>query len=492
MRHRFDREIHAASTLNHPNIVRILAIDEVDSQQLLAMEWVDGVPITEWATASSSGRRSLNDLLNVFLEVCGAVHHAHQRGVIHRDLKPPNILVDSHDRPHVVDFGLAKIRDAEALSDQTLTETGQFVGTPAYAAPEQLEGGSAFDVRTDVYSLGVVLFHILTGQLPYSVEGSLFEIARTIRETEPVRPSTLSKRGDRMLDAIVLKALAKEKTSRFQSVEALADDLQRYLRGDVIRAPPISRRERLSRAFRRNPIAASFMIAVSLGMTVGLVHLSRLSGNLLEQTALDSAAMQADMLDRMNALYSSTVAAPMRRIGVDVTHDFCEKEGAIPLPATFTIVLGEEMRDSEYGMKLRLYSDYPFRTRTDGGPRDAFEREALDLLRQNPDRAVHRFEDYDGQYSLRYATARRMRESCVQCHNHHPDSTKTDWKVGDVRGVQEIIHPLERDVVRTRDALRGTFLLVGVISGAFFLLSIAAVVVGNRRRVQRFSGAGKK
>ncbi|MCH9003049.1 MAG: protein kinase, partial [Planctomycetes bacterium] len=159
-----------------------------------------------------------------------------------------------------------------------MTETGQFVGTPAYAAPEQLEGGSPFDVRTDVYSLGVVLFHLLTGQLPYNVEGTLFEIARTIRETEPVRPSTLSKRGDRMLDAIVLKALAKEKTSRFQSVEALADDVQRYLRGDVIRARPISRRERLSRAFRRNPIAASFMIAVFLGMTVGLVHLSRLSG----------------------------------------------------------------------------------------------------------------------------------------------------------------------------------------------------------------------
>ncbi len=104
---------------------------------------------------------------------------------------------------------------------------------------------------------------------------------------------------------------------------------------------------------------------------------------------------------------------------------------------------------------------------------------------------VDRFEEYEGQYSLRYATARRMEESCVQCHNHHPDSTKTDWKVGDVRGVQEIIHPLERDVVRTRDALRNTFLLVGIISGAFFLLSIAAVVAGNRRRVQRFSGEGK-
>ena len=160
--------------------------------------------------------------------------------------------------------------------------------------------------------------------------------------------------------------------------------------------------------------------------------------------------------------------------------------------ARLQAIVGEQMRDSEYGMKLRLYSDYPFRTRTDGGPKDAFEFEALNLLRKNPEQAVHRFEEYEGQYSLRYATARRMRESCVQCHNNHPDSPKTDWKVGDIRGGQEIIHPLERDVVRTRDALRGTFLLVGDTSSALFLLSIAAVVVGNRRRVQRFSGARKK
>ncbi len=285
--------------------------------------------------------------------------------------------------------------------------------------------------------------------------------------------------------------MAKAPGRRYETIRHLADDLLRYLDGESIHARRIGPVERLWRWCRRNPVAASLLIAVFLGLTVGLVHLSRLSGALLEKTALQSAAMHADVLDRMNALYSSAVAGPMRGLGVDVTHNFNEIEGAIPLPATFTIALGEDMHDSEYGMQLRLYSDHPFRTRRDGGPRDSFERRALAELRKNPAQPVHQFEASEGRYSLRYATARRMGESCVRCHNSHPDSTKTDWKVGDVRGVLEIIHPLERDVVRTRRALRGTFLLVGLISGAFFFLAVAAVVAGNLRRGQRFSGANR-
>ena len=116
---------------------------------------------------------------------------------------------------------------------------------------------------------------------------------------------------------------------------------------------------------------------------------------------------------------------------------------------------------------------------------DLFEQEALDLLRRRPDEPVTRFETYGGHYSLRYATARRMQESCVQCHNAHPDSTKRDWRVCDVRGVLEIIHPLDRDVERTHDALRSTFVLVGIIFSVFFCFSVGTIVVGNRHRAQR-------
>jgi len=137
---------------------------------------------------------------------------------------------------------------------------------------------------------------------------------------------------------------------------------------------------------------------------------------------------------------------------------------------------------SESGVQVRLYSDHPFRFRTDGGPKDNFERDALARLRENPDTPVHIFEDYQGRPTLRYAIARKMRDTCVACHNTHPDSTKTDWKVGDVRGVVEIIRPLDRDAARTRAGLRDTFVLVFVVAGSMLGLTIAFVLRGYRQR----------
>jgi hypothetical protein len=141
-----------------------------------------------------------------------------------------------------------------------------------------------------------------------------------------------------------------------------------------------------------------------------------------------------------------------------------------------TIDLGKHISDkSERGMHVRLYSDYPFKSRGDGGPRDAFEWEAIGRLRMNPADPVYRFEDYQGRPTLRYAVARVMKQSCVKCHNEHPDSPKRDWKVNDVRGVVEIIRPLDRDVARTQQGLHGTFLLIAVISGSL-LLGLSAMV----------------
>ena len=128
-------------------------------------------------------------------------------------------------------------------------------------------------------------------------------------------------------------------------------------------------------------------------------------------------------------------------------------------------------------MRVRLYSEFPFRSRKDGGPKDKFESAALAALKNNPAEPFYRFEDVQGKPALRYATARLMQESCVKCHNTHPDSMKTDWKVGDVRGVVEIIRPLDRDVAKTREGLRGTFTLIGTISGAL-LVGLSALVLG--------------
>src|SRR5262249_39395079 len=141
-------------------------------------------------------------------------------------------------------------------------------------------------------------------------------------------------------------------------------------------------------------------------------------------------------------------------------------EGTIPLPATFTIDLGEHLaKRNESGVQVRLYSDAPFKTRKDGGPRDRFEREALEKLREQPEKPYYRFETLADKPVLRYAIARRMEKDCLDCHNKHPDSPRDDWREGDVRGVLEIIRPLERDTERTRQGLRGTFLLMASISG---------------------------
>jgi hypothetical protein len=183
----------------------------------------------------------------------------------------------------------------------------------------------------------------------------------------------------------------------------------------------------------------------------------------------------------VNDLYSEAVDRAMPA-GVAVTHDYATRKGAMPLPATLTIDLGRHLSArSESGMMVRLYSDYPWRFRTDGGPADEFERNALQQLRENPDSPVYQFEDYNGRPVLRYAIARRMRENCLQCHNFLQDSTKKDWKVGDVRGVVEIIRPLDRDAARTRAGLRDTFLLVGVVGGSLVGLTVAVVVVRARR-----------
>jgi adenylate cyclase len=175
----------------------------------------------------------------------------------------------------------------------------------------------------------------------------------------------------------------------------------------------------------------------------------------------------------VNNFYSADVVDRVNKAGVAATHDYRERPGAIPLPATLTIELGKHISEkSVSGMQVRLYSDKPFRTRKDGGPKDDFEREALERLQQNPDAPVYRFGDFQGRPSLRYATARRMQATCVSCHNQHEDSVYKHWKEGDVPGILEIIRPLDRDVDRTRAGLRGTFLRVAAISGSLLALTV--------------------
>jgi PAS domain S-box-containing protein len=228
---------------------------------------------------------------------------------------------------------------------------------------------------------------------------------------------------------------------------------------------------------RTIPVVA---VLFCVGVAGILWHLSSLSSNLIESTAVQNAALYADSLAEFRKLYASEVVARAQSHGMQITHDYVGKADAIPLPATMSLLLGNRIADKGSGGEVRLYSAYPFPWRKDGGPRDDFERNALARLRQSPGQPVYRYEEYGGRRVLRYVIADRMQATCVACHNSHAQSSKTDWKTGEVGGGLEIILPLDRAVAQADSGLQGTFALM-VTLVALGLAGLAIVIRKLRR-----------
>ncbi|MEE8384574.1 MAG: serine/threonine-protein kinase, partial [Dehalococcoidia bacterium] len=267
-RRRFEREIALAAQLRHPNIIPIFDSGVAEGRMYYAMEHVYGLPLTDFLKVHDS---DIPARLRLFVKVGHALGHAHQRGVIHRDLKPSNILVDAEGEPHLLDFGLAK---AGALGDVTTSVTAQIIGTPAYMSPEQAAGDpGGIDVRTDIYSLAIILYEVLTGQMPYETSGAMGKILNNIANAEPLPPGKHHAGIDGEISAIVLKGLEKRKEDRYQSVDSFCGDVERYLAGEPITAKPASALYLFRKAIRKHSlavgVAACLVICVASSFLIG-------------------------------------------------------------------------------------------------------------------------------------------------------------------------------------------------------------------------------
>jgi serine/threonine protein kinase/tetratricopeptide (TPR) repeat protein len=322
---RFEQERQALAMMDHPNIAKVLDAGTIGEPAALAaglthpaanaagspgqpyfvMELVKGIPIT---TYCDQEHLSPKERLALFIPVCHAVQHAHQKGIIHRDLKPSNVIIALYDGkpvPKVIDFGVAKATQQSLTASTIFTEVGQIVGTLEYMAPEQAELNNLdIDTRADIYSLGVLLYELLTGSPPFSKHqlrsAAFSEMLRIIREVEPVRPSTKLSSSDELpslaakrklepkrltqavhgdLDWIAMKCLEKERGRRYETANALALDIERFLADEPVRAGPPSARYRLRKFMRRNkkPVLAASLVLLALiggivGTSVGLVR----------------------------------------------------------------------------------------------------------------------------------------------------------------------------------------------------------------------------
>jgi serine/threonine protein kinase len=478
-RKRFYIEAEAVARLQHPNIVQLYEVGEHEGRPFFSLEFCEGGTLDRQLKHEPI---SAERAARIVETLARAIHYAHERGVVHRDLKPANVLLDGTGNPKIADFGLAKRLD----DDQGHTQTGEIMGTPDFMAPEQAAGRTKeIGPWTDIYALGAILYDMLTGRPPFQAP-SVLEALELVRTQEPVPPGRLRLKLSRDLETICLKCLQKEPPKRYATALAMADDLKSYLQGEPIKARPVGPVERAVRWCRRNRVVAILLLTLGVFFFSGLtfsVLVWRQSASQYDELAIQGVSLQAATLEQLREQYTSEVVSRAVIHGTPATHNYREEKGAIPLPATLVKELGERINKDRRGADVRLYSDYPFPWRAGSGPADDFDRDALAELQNNPDRPYYRFTEMDGIPVLRYAVADRMKPACVNCHNNHPSSPKTDWKVGDVRGVLEIIRPLDERVAQTRNRLEWLFVIPASIGAGF--VAVAAVFYYTQRLQRR-------
>ena len=358
---RFEQERQALAMMDHPNIARVLDAGATETgRPYFVMDLVKGSPIVHYCDQNNL---TIDERLRLFAQVCQAVQHAHGKGIIHRDIKPSNILVGTQDgRPmaKVIDFGIAKAT-SQKLTDKTLfTEHQQVIGTLQYMSPEQAEGSLDIDTRTDVYSLGVLLYELLTGSTPFdkkTIQGAMFgELQRLIRETDPPRPSTrllestatiasiaahrrieprrlgTLVRGE--LDWIVMKALEKDRARRYETANGLAMDVMRYLTGDAVVAAPPSATYRLRKFVGRNRGFVGAAGAVAAALLVGVIAFAFEANRAVaaEHVAVENA--QAEQRARTEAEDHARLAEAQATLALNTIQQIIVSTTQLKVPGT--------------------------------------------------------------------------------------------------------------------------------------------------------------
>jgi tetratricopeptide (TPR) repeat protein len=321
---RFRLEAEAAASLDHPCIVPIYEVDERDGSCYFSMKLIEGSQLDEVVNRTPMPVRQAAELM---AKVARTVHYAHEHGILHRDIKPGNILLDVKGEPHLTDFGLARLLESES----TVTRTLEVLGTPSYMAPEQAAGNNpataGLTSATDVYGLGAVLYQLLTGHPPF-VGGTTYETIKLVLETEPRQPRLWNPKIDRDLSTICLKCLEKDPARRYDSALALAEDLERWLRHEPIRARHTGVFTRGKKWLRRNPTTAAFIMVIAVGLAGVLWGLSRVQ----EQRALVRRAKLSEQEKaRLEAEQTNNPAAYNAYLRARAFPGWWQQEGAIQL-----------------------------------------------------------------------------------------------------------------------------------------------------------------
>ena len=511
---RFQNEAMLAARLQHPNIVAVFDAGEIDGQFFFVMEYVEGRSLTD--LIQDNTEESLRIGLRAMAGVARALHYAHSKGIVHRDIKPDNILIDEQGQPHITDFGIAKSVEADA----NMTAAGALVGTPAYMSPEQMNGEiAAIGPLSDVYSAGATLYHLCAGRPPFMDSTPLALIAKALMD-EPESPRDVARQGLQRdlpldLETICLHAIEKKASDRYASAEALADDIEAHLEDRPISARPIGSAERLQKLIRRNRAAfvgaaVVFSTLLVVGLSFGIIlafNIQKTSDSLrshdtraaIDQAGTLATSIKVNMLqgradvvrELVSGLCEDSKLSRVEVVRTDRTYAYTDlaTRGQVAKrladPDRFTRILEKwpALKNSLQEVQETAFVNIDANEKADSGLYD-YERSAWnDLLKAAE--TVTRTERVGGEPMLTVLQPLENGEQCQACHGEVDDAAYGDNRIRAVLVVQRSQRDVEDRIEANK---RATYLIGGITAGTIIVLIwLFARLFGVRLRKRKFA-----